>query len=141
MKTFPFSQWVKFELTLYKNHQFATKQNQHFVLTKIWVFSSAFALWANAELYILGTSLTYFLSFFLPFSLPFSGRKLEKYVNNDARTLKFCLNYPWTQSLRFREKQIVCMSVSLLVGLTLYLQRGNLPSLFLNCLPYSEEKN
>merc|ERR1712112_759699 len=106
--------------TLYKNQQFATKHDQPFVLTKIQVFSSAFALWANAELYILGTSLTYSLSFFLPFSLPFSGRKLEKYVNIDARTLKFCMSPPWTQSLRFRKNQIVCMSVSLLVGLLPY---------------------
>ena len=69
MKTFSFSQWVKFELTLYKNQQFATKQDQHFVLTKIPVFSSALALWAHVELYLLGPSLTYSLSFFLPFSL------------------------------------------------------------------------
>ena len=69
MKTFSFSQWVKFELTLYKNQQFATKQDQHFVLTKIPVFSSTFALWENAELYILGPSITYSLSFFPPFSL------------------------------------------------------------------------
>ena len=76
------------------------------------LISSAFALWANAELYILVPSLT----FFLPFCLPFSGRKLEKSVNIDARTLKFCMSHPWTQSLRFRENQIVCMSLSLLVG-------------------------
>ena len=80
------------------------------------LISSAFALWANAELYILGPSLPFFLSFFLPFSLPFSGRKLEKSLNFDARTLKFCMRHPWTQSLRFRENQIVCMSLSLLVG-------------------------
>ena len=76
------------------------------------LISSAFALWANAELYILGPSLTFFLSFFLPHS----GRKLEKSLNFDARTLKFCMRHPWTQSLRFRENQIVCMSLSLLVG-------------------------
>ena len=69
MKTFSFSQLVKFELALYKNEQFATKQDQHFVLTKIPVLSSAFALWENAELFILGPTLTYSLSFFLPFSL------------------------------------------------------------------------
>merc|ERR1712081_106168 len=49
-----------------------------------------------------------------------SGRKLEKSLNFDARTLKFCMNHPWTQSLRFRENQIVCMSLSLLVGLPPY---------------------
>ena len=76
------------------------------------LISSAFALWANAELYILGPSLTYFL--------PYSGRKLEISVNIDARTLKFCMNHPWTQSLRFGENRIVCMSLSLLVGLLLY---------------------
>ena len=56
----------------------------------------------------------------LSFFLSFSGRKLEKSVNIDARTLKFCMNHPWTQSLRFRENQIVCMSLSLLVGLLPY---------------------
>ena len=80
------------------------------------LISSAFALWANAELYILGPSLTPFLPFCLSFSLSFSGRKLEKSLNFDARTLKFCMRHPWTQSLRFRENQIVCMSLSLLVG-------------------------
>ena len=131
MKTFSFSQWVKFELTLYKNQQFATKQDQHFVLTKIPVFSSTFALWENAELYIMGPSLTYslfwlglcpfgkcralhlgsftyLLPFFLSSFLPFSRRKLKKSVNVDARTLQFCMSHPWTQSLRFRENQIVC---------------------------------
>ena len=34
------------------------------------LISSAFALWANAELYILVPSLTFFLSFCLPFFLP-----------------------------------------------------------------------
>merc|ERR1712112_24254 len=76
------------------------------------LISSAFALWANAELYILVPSLTPFLSFSLSFFLPFSGRKLEISVNIDARTLKFCMRYPWTKSLRFGENQIVCMSVS-----------------------------
>merc|ERR1712239_39206 len=138
------------------------------------LISSAFALWANAELYILGPSLPFFLpfflsfflspslsekgrekgrkkerkeerkevkdprcrapplpfgqmrsstswvlhflSFFLSFSLPFSRRKLEKSLNFDATTLKFCMRHPWTQSFRFRENQIVCMSLSLLVG-------------------------
>ena len=80
------------------------------------IFSSAFALWANAELYILGPSLPFFLSFFLSFSLSPSERKLEKLLNFDATTLKFCMRHPWTQSLRFRENQIVCMSLSLLVG-------------------------
>ena len=64
--------------------------------------------------------LSAFLSFFLSFCLPFSGRKLEISVNIDARTLKFCMNHPWTQSLRFRENGIVCMSLSLLVGLLPY---------------------
>ena len=49
-----------------------------------------------------------------------SGRKLEISVNIDARTLKFCIRHPWTHSLRFGENQIVCMSVSLLVGLLPY---------------------
>ena len=80
------------------------------------LISSAFALWANAELYILVPSLTYSLSY----SLSHSGRKLEKSVNIDARTLKFCMSHPWTQSLRFRENQIVCMSLSLLVSLLPY---------------------
>merc|ERR1712081_122645 len=63
---------------------------------------------------------TYLLTYSLPFSLRYSGRKLEKSVNIDARTLKFCMSHPWTQSLRFRENQIVCMSLSLLVGLLPY---------------------
>merc|ERR1712114_78799 len=46
------------------------------------LISSAFALWANAELYILGPSLTFSLSFFLSAS---------KSLNFDARTLKFCM--------------------------------------------------
>ena len=58
--------------------------------TKVLLFSSAFAFWANAELYILGPSLTYFLS---PF-LPFSGRKLEISVKIDARTLIFSWGIP-----------------------------------------------
>merc|ERR1712081_165229 len=86
----------------------------------IYIFSSAFALWANAELYILVPSLTPFLSSFLPFFLPFSGRKLEISVNIDARTLKFCMRHPWTHSLRFGENQIFCTSLSLLVGLLPY---------------------
>ena len=49
-----------------------------------------------------------------------SGRKLERSLNFDARTLKFCMRNPWTQSLRFRENQIVCMSASLLVSLFPY---------------------
>ena len=69
MKTSSFSQWVEFELTLYKNQQFSTKQDQLFVLTKIPVFSPTFALWENAELYMLVPSLTSCLYFFLPFSL------------------------------------------------------------------------
>ena len=53
-------------------------------------------------------------------SLPVSGRKLEISVNIDARTLKFCMSHPWTKSLRFRKNQIVCMSLSLLIGLLPY---------------------
>ena len=82
------------------------------------IFSSAFALWANAELYILGPSLTCFL--------PFSGRKFEKFVNIDARTLKCCISHLWTQSSRFRENKIVCMSVSLSVGLIPYRNSANI---------------
>ena len=59
-------------------------------------FSSAFALWANAELYILGPSLTPFL----PSFLPFSGRKLKISDNIDAKTLKFCIFYIQTASSR-----------------------------------------
>ena len=77
------------------------------------LISSAFALWANAELYILVLSLTPSLSV----SLPVSGRNLEISVNIDARTLKFCMRHPWTHSFRFRGNQIVCMSVSLFFGL------------------------
>ena len=51
----------------------------------IMIFSSAFALRANAELYILVPSLTPFLSH----SLSYSGRKLKISVNIDAGTLKF----------------------------------------------------
>ena len=49
-----------------------------------------------------------------------SGIKLEISVNIDARTLKFGMKHPWTQSLRYRENQISCMSASLLVGLLPY---------------------
>ena len=86
------------------------------ISANIIIFSSAFALWANAELYILVPSLTDLLTDLLTDS----GRKLEKSLNFDARTLKFCMNHPWMQSLRFRENQIVCMSLSLLVGLLPY---------------------
>ena len=114
------------------NAMFTKKTLLKHILRKVMLwdfFSSAFALWANAELYILVPSLTYlltpFLSFFLsPFLSPFlhlSGRKLEKSVNIDGRTLKFCMSNPQTQSLRFRENQIYFMSVSLLVGLHIYL--------------------
>ena len=37
MKRFSFSEWLKIELTLYKDQQFATKQDQHFVMTMIQV--------------------------------------------------------------------------------------------------------
>ena len=45
------------------------------------IFSSAFALWANAGVFILLPSLTYFLNY--------SGKKLKISVNIVARTLKF----------------------------------------------------
>ena len=81
------------------------------------IISSAFALWPMQS----STSWSFhLLTYLLTNSLPFSKRKLEKSVNIDARTLKFCMNHPWTQSLRFRENQIVCMSLSLLVGLLPY---------------------
>ena len=38
LKSFLLSQRAKIEVTLYKDQQFATKQDQHFVLTKIPVF-------------------------------------------------------------------------------------------------------
>ena len=69
---------------------------------------------ASWVLHLLPFSLSAFLSAFLSHS----ERKLEKSLNFDARTLKFCMRHPWTQSLRFRENWIVCMSVSLLVGLS-----------------------
>ena len=61
--------------------------------------------------------LTNCLSVWLSGCLTVSGRKLEISVNIDAGTLKFCMRHPLTQSLRFRESQIFCMSVSLLVVL------------------------
>ena len=64
--------------------------------------------------------LTVCLSVSLCPCVPVSSRKLEISVNIDARTLKFCMRHPWTHSLRFRENQIVCMSLSLLVGLLSY---------------------
>ena len=39
IKRFSFSQWAKIELTLYKDQQFAAKQDQYFVLENIPVFS------------------------------------------------------------------------------------------------------
>ena len=57
-----------------------------------YLFSSAFALWANAELYTLVLSLTVWLSV----SLHPSSRKLEKSLNFDARALKFCMRHLWT---------------------------------------------
>ena len=65
------------------------------------LISSAFALWAIAELYILVPSLTPSL----PPSLPVSERKLKISVIIDARTLKFCMKHPWTQLLRFKKNQ------------------------------------
>ena len=54
------------------------------------IFSSAFALWANAEVYILLPSLTYLLPHFLTDLLTnLLWKKLEIYVNIDAGTLKF----------------------------------------------------
>ena len=91
----------------------------HFNLFNFFI-SSAFALWANAELYILGPSLTPLLTHLLRYLLRYSGRKLEKSLNFDARTLKFCMRHPWTHSLRFGENQIVCMSLSRLIGLLPY---------------------
>ena len=65
-------------------------------------FSSSFALLANVEVFILVPSLTYFL----PFSQTYSSRKLKTSVNIVARTQKYCMNPPYTQSLWFREKQL-----------------------------------
>ena len=101
-----------------QDHAFVEKSVDFVILLTI--FSSAFALWANAELYTLVLSLTVCLSGWLSVSLPPSGRKLEITVNIDARTMKFCMRHHWTQSLRFRENQIFCMSVSLLVALLPY---------------------
>ena len=58
------------------------------------IISSVFSLWANVELYIFIPSLTNLLT--SPFFLHSSGRKLEKSVNIDARTLKFGMQPPWT---------------------------------------------
>ena len=55
-------------------------------------------LWSSFLSLLLSVFLSAFLSFFLSFCLPFSGRKLKISVNIDARTLKFCMNHPWTQS-------------------------------------------
>ena len=70
-------------------------------------FGSAFALWAKAELYLF--SLHFLPELFttsLPYSLSPSGRKLEISVNIVARTLKFYIEYPWTESVRFRTNQL-----------------------------------
>ena len=64
------------------------------------IISSAFALWANAELYKLVHSLTNLLCG------PPCGKKLEISINIDARTLKFGRNPPCTQPFRFREKKL-----------------------------------
>ena len=45
------------------------------------IFSSAFALWANAELYILGPSVPFFLPFFLSLFLPFFLPPAESWKN------------------------------------------------------------
>ena len=74
---------------------------------------------SDFALYVMQSSTSWYLHL-LPFFLPFSGRKFKISVNIDARTLKFCMRHPQTHSLRFRENQIVCMSVSLLVGLLPY---------------------
>ena len=63
------------------------------------LISSAFALWANAELYKLVHSLTNLLCG------PPCGKKLEISINIVARTLKFGRNPPCTQPFRFRKKK------------------------------------
>ena len=62
------------------------------------LISSAFALWANAELYILGPSLPFFLSFFLPPFLPFF---LWQKVGNICQygCLYVCQSASWLTSL------------------------------------------
>ena len=62
-------------------------------------FSSAFALWS---LHWLTDWLTDWPTDFLTDS----GRKLEKSLNFDARTLKFGMKHPWTHSLRFRKNHL-----------------------------------
>ena len=37
----------------------------YYLVQSMWIFSSAFALWANGELYILGPSLTPLLTYLL----------------------------------------------------------------------------
>ena len=58
----------------------------------------------------------YLLTYLLTFSLSLIlWQKVGKSINNDCRTLKFCMWHPWTHSLKLRKNQIffyVCQSVS-----------------------------
>ena len=57
-------------------------------------FSCARGLWPGAELYILGMSLNHLLT------------ELKISVNIYARTLKFGMQHPCMQSLRFRRNKL-----------------------------------
>ena len=46
MKNFSFAQWAKIDLTKYKDQQFATKQDHHFVLSIIKFF------YQNGEIFL-----------------------------------------------------------------------------------------
>ena len=65
-------------------------------------------------------SSTFWSFHLLTVCVPPSCRKLEISVNIYTRALKFWMMYPWTQAIRFRENQILLLSVSLLVGLLPY---------------------
>ena len=84
-----------------------------------YIFSSAFALRENAELYILVPSLAFFLSQSLSFFL---------YLAESWKYLSILMLRLWNyiQSFRFRVNQIVCMFVNLLFGLLTYCNEANI---------------
>ena len=70
------------------------------------ILSSAFALWTNADLYILLPALTYILPHFLTDLLTHSlQQRVGRILNFDVRTLKFGMKHPWMQLLIFRKNQ------------------------------------
>ena len=66
------------------------------------LISSAFALWAKAELYILGPSLTFFLSFFLPLDTIIK-------IQGESNCLYVCQSVSWLTSLLKLDK---CRDIS-----------------------------